>query len=352
MSVISGSSFFFFKKLGDSMAIVPTSVSATFSTLREEFAKLFDPNESLDSRMRELYRLKESGHMHTPAGAELLLSAIDTTDSVLLQHEIVYNVGQTKQPEASIDGLTKVVQNMSYDVVTRHEAAEALGALGSPAAMEVLREHTDPVKEPHVEVRETCELSLARIAVREMKGDNAMQPPSNCPYVSVDPSPSFNVDTASAVNVTTLPTTVEALQSILLDQSGNTSLFLRYMAMFSLRNLGTKAAVEALMRALLEDKTSCLFRHEVAFVLGQLEHPSSQPALITALKDEEEAPMVRHEAAEALGAIADPATVPLLEVYAKHKMPIVRDSCVVALEMQRYWSQFNEKLGQGTATVL
>ncbi|KEG07966.1 deoxyhypusine monooxygenase [Trypanosoma grayi] len=52
--------------------------------------------------------------------------------------------------------------------------------------------------------------------------------------------------------------------------------------------------------------------------------------------------MVRHEAAEALGAIADPTTLRTLEVYAKHEEPIVRDSCVVALEMHKYWSQFSK----------
>lgn len=128
---------------------------------------------------------------------------------------------------------------------------------------------------------------------------------------------------------------------MLLDTTGQTSLFTRYMAMFSLRNLGTPEAVAALTRALREDNVSALFRHEVAFVLGQLEAPSSQVALVAALRDEEEAPMVRHEAAEALGAIADPKTLSVLEEYAQHDEPLVRDSCVVALEMHKYWAQFN-----------
>lgn len=311
----------------------------TVETLRVEFAKLLDPKEPLDSRMRELYRLKES-YIHTPAAAQLLLEGVDTTDSVLLQHEMAYNVGQTGTPEAAVDGLERIVRDMKYDSVTRHEAAEALGALGSPAALKVLEDHADPAKESEVSVRETCELAMARILLQEKKGEKAMKPPANCPFVSVDPSPAFNKETAE-----TVPTSVEELTRILLDQSGNTRLFQRYMAMFSLRNVASPEAIQALMRALREDHTSCLFRHEVAFVLGQLERPASQPALIEALRDEGEAAMVRHEAAEALGAIADPKSLPILEEYARHSEPIVRDSCVVALEMHKYWAQFNTKKG-------
>eukprot|EP00796_Vickermania_ingenoplastis_P003949 gene3949-2812_t len=324
-----------------------TSTEPTIEALRVEFAKLLDPKEPLDSRMRELYRLKEK-HIHTPAAALLLLEGIDTTDSVLLQHEMAYNVGQTGQPEAGVPGLERVVRDLKYDAVTRHEAAEALGALGSPAALQVLRDHADPEKEVEVAVRETCELAIARIVMQEKKGEKALKPPADCPFVSVDPSPAITSETFAALTadgfeIPTMPKTVEELGALLLDQSGKTRLFVRYMAMFSLRNLASNAAIEVLMRALREDKTSCLFRHEVAFVLGQLEHPVSQPALIEALKDEGEAAMVRHEAAEALGAIADPKTLPVLEEYAKHPEPIVRDSCVVALEMHKYWAQFNNK---------
>lgn len=308
----------------------------TVEEVRKEYAKLLDPKEPLDSRMRELYRLKEDC-LKTVPGVLVLLEAIDTTDSVLLQHELAYNAGQSGV-EAAVPELERIVRTTSYDVVTRHEAAEALGAIGSPLALKVLEEHGDPAKEPEDAIRETCELALARIAMKEKKGDAAVAPPRDCAFVSVDPSPAFG---AAADGEEPIPQTVEELAAVLLDTSGRTRLFRRYMAMFTLRNLANDAAVAALSRALREDTVSALFRHEVAFVLGQLEHPKSQPALIAALKDEAEAPMVRHEAAEALGAIADPATLPVLETYATHSEPIVRDSCVVALEMHKYWANFN-----------
>ncbi len=75
---------------------------------------------------------------------------------------------------------------------------------------------------------------------------------------------------------------VEELEKALMDTKS--PLFLRYRAMFALRDLASPPdlptavpAVHALAKG-LED-TSALFRHEIAFVFGQLSHPASIPAL-------------------------------------------------------------------------
>ncbi|CCW65104.1 unnamed protein product [Phytomonas sp. EM1] len=322
-------------------------MSPTLEELRKDFSKLLDPKEPLDSRIRELYRLKET-FLKTSAGVAVMLEAIDTTDSVLLQHELAYNVGQSGLEEA-VEPLGRIVSDTKYDDVTRHEAAESLGAIGSLKGIQVLEYYTDEKNEPNPAVRETCELALARIATKVKEGDEALLPPVGCPFVSVDPSPAFT-ERLNSVDGKPVPRSVEELTNLLLDTSGSTSLFARYMAMFTLRNIATPEAVKALCRGLREDTVSALFRHEVAFVLGQLEDPGSQSALIEALKDESEAPMVRHEAAEALGAIADPVSLSVLKTYAEHAEPIVRDSCTVALDMHKYWSNFN-KHGQGVVNA-
>ncbi|KAF5219657.1 hypothetical protein ECC02_007395 [Trypanosoma cruzi] len=308
-----------------------------FAAYEEEYKRLLDPNEPLDSRIRELYRLKQS-IFRVPAGVHVLAKAIDTTDSVLLQHELVYNIGQCGLEEAC-PILERVIHATDvYDTVTRHEAVESLGAIASSSSKPILERYMDPAHEPHKAIRDSCELALERIRIRELRGDAALKVPCNCPYVSVDPAPAFcDANTDGPV-----PFTVEELERLLCDTTGATSLWRRYQAMFSLRNMGTEAAVMALTRALRGDTVSALLRHEVAFVLGQMEHPSSQAALIEALKDETEAPMVRHEAAEALGAIADPKALETLANYAEHKEQIVRDSCVVAIEMHKYWSRFRQ----------
>ena len=54
------------------------------------------------------------------------------------------------------------------------------------------------------------------------------------------------------------------------------------------------------------------------------------------LKDIGENPMVRHECAEALGAIATEECTEILKLYLQDKEQVVKESCVVALDMSEY----------------
>lgn len=293
--------------------------------------ELLDRTAALDARIRALYRLKENGK--TVENLRVLLAAVDTTDSVLLQHELIYNVGQFGFSEA-LPELTRIADDASYDVVTRHEALESLGAIGDPAAVGILTRYAEECKDC-APLQESAVLALQRLQTKEREGADALRPPPGCHFVSVDPSPAFASSPSSSSSAT-----LAELEALLLNTSGSTSLWDRYRAMFSLRNIGTPEAVAVLCRGLREDASSCLFRHEVAFVLGQLEHPASESALVASLMDENEHPMVRHEAAEALGAIAEKESWSVLERYSTHREGIVKDSCVVALDMHKYWSRF------------
>ncbi|TVY73192.1 Deoxyhypusine hydroxylase, partial [Lachnellula suecica] len=131
--------------------------------------------------------------------------------------------------------------------------------------------------------------------------------------------------------------TVETLEKKLLGTE--LPLFLRYRAMFSLRDLASPPdlptavpAVHALAKGFADP--SALFRHEIAFVFGQLSHPASIPALAAALGNVEEASMVRHEAAEALGSLGEEEGVEdILKRFLSDKDQVVRDSVIVALDM-------------------
>lgn len=133
---------------------------------------------------------------------------------------------------------------------------------------------------------------------------------------------------------------VEELGRKLMDTSA--PLFVRYRAMFALRDLASppdlptaKPAVLALAKGFAD--SSALFRHEIAFVFGQLSHPASIPALTAALSDVEEASMVRHEAAEALGSLGDEEGVEeTLKRFLHDKEKVVRESVIVALDMAEY----------------
>jgi len=290
----------------------------------DDIEPLFDPMAELDVRIRALYALKER-YQKTKEGVKLLFAALPTTDSVLLQHELLYNVGQCGLEDA-VPQLIHVASNAELlDVVTRHEAIEAMGAIGSAACVPFLQMLMQTSTE--APIRESCDLALRRLQTLATEGARGVAGPPSCHFTSVDPSPPFH-DTKTFVE----------LRQILLDESA--PLWERYRAMFTLRNLGTSEAVEVLCVALLNDTSSCLFRHEVAFVLGQLEHSASEEALSRCVADRNEHPMVRHEAAEALGALAVPSSLAVLSQFAEDRNALVRDSCVVGLEMHKYWSAF------------
>jgi len=138
---------------------------------------------------------------------------------------------------------------------------------------------------------------------------------------------------------------LEILEKTLLDTE--LPLFLRYRAMFALRDLASPPDLPTAVPAVLTlakglKDPSALFRHEIAFVFGQLSHPASIPALTETLGNLKEASMVRHEAAEALGSLGDEEGVEyILKQFLDDREQVVRESVVVALDMAEF-----EKTGQ------
>lgn len=265
----------------------------------------------------------------TVAGADVLdiLANGFKSRSSLLRHEVAYVMGQLGDM-AACDLLSKVLANVQEDSMVRHEAGEALGAIGSEESLPVLEQFlNDPVRE----VRETCELAIANI--RHAKKST----PATDEFQSIDPAPPTEDDVLTAT-----------LRERFLDL--NLPLFERYRAMFALRNRVSRNNDLDALRALCEGfrkEDGPLFKHEVAFVMGQLQRPETAEVLERVLRDEEEHAMVRHEAAEALGSISDPHSLKVLQDYQKDNAEAVSDSCIVAVDMHEYWSQFNAADGPG-----
>nr|NVI76146.1 nero [Cucujiformia] len=187
-----------------------------------------------------------------------------------------YCFGQM-QDERAVDILVSVLENEDQEPMVRHEAAEALGAIGSERAVPYLQKYKN---DPIIEVAETCMLALDRIKwLKESEEASDLLPPN--PYRSVDPAPPTPV------------TDINILKSTLTNEG--TSLFERYRAMFALRNIGSKEAVDALGKGLRCG--SALFKHEIAFVLGQMQNEHSVKYLKESLEDALENEMVRHECA-------------------------------------------------------
>jgi deoxyhypusine monooxygenase len=142
-------------------------------------------------------------------------------------------------------------------------------------------------------------------------------------YTSVDPAPPLDGKAEEYRH------RVAELRTRLVDPK--VPMFQRMRCVFTLRNLGGPAAVEALAAAFADP--SALLRHEVAYVLGQMQDPHAIPFLTATLERADEHVMVRHECAEALGAIGRPESVPVLERFLDDPHPEVAESCEVALDL-------------------
>uniref|UniRef100_A0A7N0UX85 Deoxyhypusine hydroxylase n=1 Tax=Kalanchoe fedtschenkoi TaxID=63787 RepID=A0A7N0UX85_KALFE len=272
--------------------------------------QLLDTTLPISERFRALFSVR---NLKGRAPREALIAA--TRDSSnLLAHEAAFALGQM-QDAGAVPALESVLNDLTLDPIVRHEAAEALGAIGLKGNIVLLEKSL--ASDPAPEVRETCELALKRI--KETKNVADVDGPS--PFLSVDPA-------APAAQ----GATVGELREILLNE--DEGMYERYSALFALRNQGSREAVSAIIDSLAAK--SALLRHEVAYVLGQLQNKSASDALIGVLKDANEHPMVRHEAAEALGSIADEQSISLLEEFAKDSEPLVSQSCEVALSMLEF----------------
>lgn len=174
--------------------------------------------------------------------------------------------------------------------------------------------------DPVIEVAETCEIALNRVNWLLANKEKQSQKDDNNPYASVDPSPPAEIKD------------IAKLTEILLNENEN--LFERYRAMFALRNIRTVESINALGKGL--KCNSALFRHEIAFVLGQIQNECSIQVLRENLCDQNENEMVRHECAEALGAIATEECIDILQKYSNDEKRVVKESCVIALDMCEY----------------
>ncbi|KAK4849015.1 hypothetical protein QYF36_019840 [Acer negundo] len=238
---------------------------------------MLDPTQPISERFRALLSLRN------------LKGSAARDSSNLLAHEAAFAFGQMQDTEA-IPALEAVLNDFSLHPIVRHEAAEALGAIG----LENLKTTGD---------------------------DNVSSMMEKSMFMSVDPA-----------SPASFCSSVAKMSELLLDEEKG--MYERYAALFAFQNNGGEEAVSAIIDSL--GAKSALLKHEVAYVLGQLQNKAASAALSNMLRDVNEHPMVRHEAAEALGSIANDHSVALLEEFARDPDPIVSESREVALSMLEY----------------
>lgn len=115
-------------------------------------------NESLPmfQRMRAVFSLRNERSDE----ACLALCKGFVTSSALLRHELAYVLGQMQNP-VCLPTLTERLIDSNEHVMVRHEAAEAMGAIGDRSIIPVLERFT---KDPLPEVSESCIVALDLLA--------------------------------------------------------------------------------------------------------------------------------------------------------------------------------------------
>jgi len=301
----------------------------TILTLRKVLASETEP---LAKRFRALFSLKHIACQSPPTPQALpaieAIAAAFISPSALLKHELAYCLGQTRNLEA-VPYLRYVLEDRQEDPMCRHEAAEALGALGDKSSLDILRLLRDEDKEEVV--RETCDIAVERIEW-EHSDKRKQEQLKHSDFASIDPAPPLP-ESSSTPSILEFETTLLNTQL---------PLFQRYRAMFALRDLSSPPdlptavpAVQALAKGFTDP--SALFRHEIAFVFGQLSHPASIPSLVQCLSNTQEVSMVRHEAAEALGSLGEEEGVEdVLRKFVDDPEQVVRESILVALDMAEF----------------
>ena len=133
----------------DSVDPAPPSTEIRIHELRDV---LCNEDERMFLRMRALFALRNLGGKQS---VDALVAGF-TSNSALLKHEIAYVLGQMQDGHA-VSSLIARLRDVSEDLMVRHEAAEALGAIGNTDALPVLQEFvndTEPV------ISESCEVAL------------------------------------------------------------------------------------------------------------------------------------------------------------------------------------------------
>ncbi len=133
----------------DSVDPAPPSSERSVADLR---VVLCNEDEKMFQRMRALFALRNIGGRDS---VEALAAAYESK-SALLKHEIAYVMGQMQDPHA-VPHLIERLEDGEEDVMVRHEAAEALGAIGDRTALEVLERFVD---DDEVVIAESCEVAL------------------------------------------------------------------------------------------------------------------------------------------------------------------------------------------------
>lgn len=293
-----------------------------------------DSSQNIKIRMNCLFQLRTIGSFESVKALENALLKEPSSD--LLRHEICYAFGQMISAEGNREEIERFVNTEIFDKsdkwasIVLHEAAEALGNISNENNIKLLEKFVNYDDEI---IKETCELAIENLKWLKITDNGVLEGFSegNKYYCTNDPAPPFNFERDAKYK------DIKLLEKIL--QEGST--FDKNRAIFTLRNLGTEEAIDALCSCYTE-KFTPLLKHEVSFILGQMAEIASKALskLEEVLQDENQDPIVRHETALALGEISKGKD--LLQKYSLHSNQLIAESCIIAEEFVDYWKEMHQ----------
>lgn len=116
---------------------------------------LLSKSEPITKRMRALFYLRTIG---SEQAISVIIKAFDDP-SLLLQHEVCYVLGQINNTLA-LEFLIRVLQDENAAIISRHEAAEAIAAIGSQNTEGLIENYCSHSSQI---LAETCQLAIDRL---------------------------------------------------------------------------------------------------------------------------------------------------------------------------------------------
>ncbi|PNH10223.1 Deoxyhypusine hydroxylase [Tetrabaena socialis] len=158
----------------------PTLLDVEDAVVIDLKQKLLKSSTSLPEKYRILFSLRNVRGAAAHDALELALK----DGSALFRHDVAFCLGQ-RQDSSAVEVLTSLLHDPEEHPMVRHEAGEALGAIGTEQCLVPLRQH---LEDAVLEVAETCQLALQRI---EWLQANPGAADEESPYYSVDPAPAL-----------------------------------------------------------------------------------------------------------------------------------------------------------------
>lgn len=103
--------------------------------LENAYQIMRNPSMAMGERFRALFTLR---NVPNKQSVDYIGDVLMSDKSALLKHECAYCLGQMQKDDA-IDVLNKVLANVAEHPMVRHEAGEALGAIGTDKCLAILK---------------------------------------------------------------------------------------------------------------------------------------------------------------------------------------------------------------------